>query len=98
MGIAGIGFLVAERRLLVTVVVVTVVVVTVVVVTVVVAIAMMGLELDANGVGPALVPGAIAPIELHLCDRPRGGEDYRGEVSPDGLNGIRVHHRWQNSR
>ena len=83
MGIAGIGFLVAERRLLVTAVVVT---------------AMMGLELDANGVSPALVPVAIAPIELHLCDRPRDGEGHRGEVGPDGLNGIRVHHRWQNSR
>jgi hypothetical protein len=88
MGIAGIGFLVAERRLLVTAVVAIAVVVT----------AMMGLELDANGVSPALVPVAIAPIELHLCDRPRDGEDYRGEVGPDGLNGIRVHHRWQNSR
>ena len=83
MRIAGIGFLVAERRLLVTAVVAT---------------AMIGLELDANGVGPALVPVTIAPIELHLCDRPRGREGHRGEVGPDGLNGIRVHHRWQNRR
>ena len=59
MGIAGIGFLVAERRLLVTVVVATVVAVIAVVAT-----AMIGLELDANGVGPALVPEVIGDISV----------------------------------